>query len=187
MYKACLCFSVLGVLLGTTVDPLAAQVFSDDTFTEEKVAARHRAIKLSFLFPGLGQIALGSKVKGFGLFSGGLVSLVAAINGQENHSTVKGRHKQAGDKYLGLQQRGRYEEAQEIWEDIQDMEDDLDRYNAMRQVIFLSAGIYAYNVIDILFFSSPKERAAATSRPGFTVAAQWVDGSPGVGVTRRFF
>ena len=186
MYKACVYFCVLGVLVVGAVNPLAAQVFSDDIFTEERVAARNRAIKMSLLFPGLGQIALGSKVKGFSLFSGGLVSLVVAINGQENHSTVKGRHSQARDKYLGLQQRGRYEEAQEIWEDIQDMEDDLDRYNTMRQIIFLSAGIYAYNVVDILFFSSPKERVAKTSRPGFAVAAQWVNGSPGVGVTRRF-
>ena len=186
MYKACVYFCVLGVLVVGAVNPLAAQVFSDDIFTEERVAARNRAIKMSLLFPGLGQIALGSKVKGFSLFSGGLVSLVVAINGQENHSTVKGRHSQARDKYLGLQQRGRYEEAQEIWEDIQDMEDDLDRYNTMRQIIFLSAGIYAYNVVDILFFSSPKERVAQTPRPGFAVAAQWINGSPGVGVTRRF-
>ena len=186
MDKAGVRFWVLGVLVVVAVNPLAAQVFSDDVFTEERVAARNRAIKMSLLFPGLGQIALGSKVKGFSLFSGGLVSLVAAINGQENHSTVKGRHKQARDKYLGLQQRGRYEEAQEIWEDIQDMEDDLDRYNTMRQIIFLSAGIYAYNVVDILFFTSPKERVAQSSRPGFTVATQWVNGSPGIGVTRRF-
>ena len=65
MDKAFVRFWVLGVLVVVAVNPLAAQVFSDDVFTEERVAARNRAIKMSLLFPGLGQIALGSKVKGF--------------------------------------------------------------------------------------------------------------------------
>ena len=153
MHKFLLCTGILGALVTAWISPASAQVFDNDTFTVEQIASKNQAIVMSTVFPGLGQMALGYKFKGFGLFAGELISLIVAINGNENYKTLKAHYSKTEDEYLALRQGGRFEAAQEMWEDLQDMESDLDRYHTIRQAIYLSAGIYAYNLIDILFLS----------------------------------
>ncbi len=189
MYRFCLCICILGILSVPSVNPVSAQVFDEGTFTEKQVASKNQAIAMSAIFPGLGQMALGYKIKGLVLFAGELTSFVVSINVNENYRTLKSRHSQTAERYLALRQGARFEEALEMWEDIQDMEDDLDHYHKIRQVIYLSAGIYLYNLIDILFFSSTEENLRKAEGPSgrrFEIAPQQLDDSFGVGLTCRF-
>ena len=168
-----------------SLDPVGAQVFSEETFTQRQRAEKKRAIAISAVLPGLGQVALGSRVKGLGIFLGELTTLVVAVNANENYKTLRGRHEQETERYLALREGGRFEQAEQRWQTLKGMEDDLDSYHKWRQLAYLSAGIYVYNMVDILFFAAPgsgARQARHTAPEGLQLSARMIDGSPGVGI-----
>ena len=177
---------LLSVFFGAVLSlPAGAQVYPDHTFIAKDLKSKKQAVVLSAVFPGLGQIGLGARAKGMSIFVAQLTTLLVAINANENYKTVKGRHAQETEQYLALRQGGRFEQAQQRWNVVQDMEDDLDRYHRWRQVGYLAAGIYVYNMIDILFFTQPStDEQTSTPVPNrLQLSARIIDRSPGIRFT----
>ena len=186
MHRLPICLFAVCLAGTVSFNPVGAQVFSEDTFTQRPLAEKKRAIAISAALPGLGQVALGSRLKGLGIFLGELTTLIVAVNANENYKTVKGRHEQETERYLALRQGGRFEQAKERWQTLKDMEDDLDSYHRWRQLAYLSAGIYLYNMIDILFFTAPDSgarQARQTAPERLQLSARMIDRSPGLGIT----
>ena len=186
VHRLLICPLALFLAAAVSLDPAGAQVFPEETFTQRQRAGKKRAIAISAVLPGLGQVALGSRFKGLGIFLGELTTLVVAVNANENYKTLKGRHEQETERYLALRNGGRFEQAEERWQTLKGMEADLDSYHSWRQLAYLSAGIYVYNMVDILFFAAPGSGAREARREAperLRLSARMIDRSPGVGIT----
>jgi len=69
----------------------AAEVRGEDgMFTEEVRVSGNRAVLLSALCPGLGQMASGQKLKGGVFLLAELVAVMAAVDGHESYKTRLG-------------------------------------------------------------------------------------------------
>ena len=59
----------------------------EDSFIREATVTKRDAVILSVLFPGLGQMTQGHKLKGISMFIGEAASLIVFINAHENYNT----------------------------------------------------------------------------------------------------
>ena len=144
----------------------------EDMFAEEVSVSPNTAVMLSLMFPGLGQMATGQKLKGGAFFLTELVALVVAVDGHESYNTRQDVYETTRQEYAAMRTGGNYQEADAKWQRLVDLKDDLDSLHGRRQIFgYAAAGIYALNVIDIL-----------RSRSGGTTAAQEVDDRPGVSI-----
>ena len=107
VHRLLICRLALFLAAVVSLDPAGAQVFPEETFTQRQRPGKKRAIAISAVLPGLGQVALGSRFKGLGIFLGELTTLVVAVNANENYKTLKGRHEQETERYLALRHGGR--------------------------------------------------------------------------------
>lgn len=144
----------------------------EDMFAEEVRVSRNKAVMLSVLFPGLGQMASGQKQKGGALFLSGLVSLIVAVDAHESYNTRWDVYAASRSEYDDLRVDGSHQEAEVKWQRVVGLDDDLDSLHSRRQIFgYAAVAIYALNVVDILL-----------RHPGDATAAQEVDRQPWVSV-----
>ena len=144
----------------------------EDMFAEEVRVSPKTAVMLSLMFPGLGQMASGHKLKGGAFFLTELVSLVAAVDGHESYKTRQDVYQTSLQEYAAMRGGGTYQGAEAKWQSLVDLKDDLDNLHGRRQLFgYAAVAIYALNVVDILLW-----------HPGDATAAQEVDRRPRVSV-----
>ncbi len=169
---------------------------NEEDFVRESVISKRDAVVLSLLFPGLGQMTAGQKVKGVSLFLSEAASLVLFVNAHENYRTKLTTYDQDMEEYKNLSKegtgygRGSYSQASLMYNKLKDQSNNLDNLNTTRNTaIIVAAGVYAYNVIDAIFFSSStseSRKADKTQKSRVQVSSTIVDRTPGVLLTKRF-
>jgi len=174
------------LLLTSTVIVFAQE---EESFIREAVMSKRDAVVLSAIFPGLGQMTQGQKVKGITFFMGAAASLIVTINSHENYSTKQKTYEKDIDTFYDLTSGGSYPEALKEYNDLKKQKDDLDSLNIYRDTfLIIAGGIYAYNLIDAIFFSSSysESRRAERDNDKITVSSVMIDRSPGLLLSKRF-
>jgi len=189
-------FAVLTTLLILcALSPVYAQ--EESGFFREAAVSKRDAVVLSALFPGLGQMTQGHKVKGISLFLGEVASLVVFINAHENYNTKKKvyeRDMDIFDKLASSSMRiGKYQktemDARLLFNDLKDQNDELDNLNTIRNTaLIVAAGVYAYNLIDAIFFSEDitQSMRAENNTHKIQVQSAMIDRNPGIILSKRF-
>ncbi|MBM4174570.1 MAG: hypothetical protein FJ213_00110 [Ignavibacteria bacterium] len=105
----------------------------------------------STFVPGSGQFYLGHKLKGSLITVGFLASFVTAIVSHNNFISNRERLDNLKYEYYSAD---RYALAEELWKQIKEVHDE-QKVNERKRTIssFISAGIWALNIIDYLFFT----------------------------------
>lgn len=163
---------------------------NEDSFVRAAQISKRDAVLLSALFPGLGQMTAGNKVKGVSMFLAETVSLALFVNAHEDYTTklnTYDRDKEILDA-MALKGRASYTEAEELFKDIKKQNTKLDDLHSTRNIaLAVAAGVYAYNVVDALFFtSSSTESQKAELHRNFTVQSVMVDKTPGIRISKSF-
>ena len=159
----------------------------EEMFAEEIRVSRNRAVMLSVLFPGLGQMASGQKQKGGALFLSGLVSLIVAVDAHESYNTRLDVYATSRGEYDALRSGGSHQEAEAKWQRLVDLNDDLDNLHSRRQIFgYAAAAIYAFNVVDILLRHPGDATAAAEVERQPLIAVGPVGGTTGIVVSKGF-
>ena len=161
----------------------------EDIFFEKKPASRKQAIGLSVLFPGLGQAASGHRMKGTALFVSEILTLTVAIHAHEVHGTKLSQFNQMKEEYEQIRYGGSYAEAEAKWKDMLGARDDMDRLQRLRLgFLCASAGIYLYNVTDMLLLNryGGRQGAMAKAGVGVQVCLQADRGTPSVVVAKSW-
>ncbi len=173
---------------------------NEEDFVRESIISKKDAVVLSLLFPGLGQMTAGQKVKGVSLFLSEAASLVLFVNAHENYKTKLTTYDKTmadfnklatyGPSDKGGNGRGSYSQASLMYKDLKDQNKKLDDLDTLRNTaIIVAAGVYAYNVIDAIFFSpstSESRKTDKTQKNRVQVSSTIVDRTPGVLLTKRF-
>lgn len=149
---------VTGLALVLLLQPVSS-VFAQDeeSFVRRSVISKKDVIVLSVVFPGLGQMTAGQKYKGISFFLAETASLLFFINSHENYLTKKKVYNRDMDIYNNLAMAGssEYSEAFDSYIDLKSRSEDLDSFQNTRNAAIIVAGVvYAYNIIDAVFFSS---------------------------------
>lgn len=123
---------------------------SDERFTIRQI----RGIILSSIVPGSGQSYLGSTLKGaaitIGFFGTGVYAMIA-------HNNMTGREDRIKVLTSEYNSKGTYLEAEAVWKKIEAEKILRDEDYKRRQIFtYTSIGIWLYNVIDVIFFTSDK-------------------------------
>ena len=77
----------------------------------------------------------------------------------------------------------------DLLKDLNDKNDTLDNLHTYRQTaLIVAAGIYAYNIVDSIFFSSStsESRRAGLNNNKFKVNSVLIDNNPGIMLSKRF-
>ncbi|MCE5252355.1 DUF5683 domain-containing protein [bacterium] len=189
MGKAVLIAGLSFLIVFSSVGLTFAQ--DEESFVRVSVISKRDAIVLSALFPGLGQMTTGQKVKGVSFFLAEAASLVLFVNAHENYSTKKTTYdKDLKDfEAIATVGRGSYMTAEKQFKDLKDQSKDLDDLHSIRNTaIIVAAGVYAYNLVDAIFFapSSSESRKAEGTKNRIEVTSSMVDRTPGIMLTKRF-
>lgn len=176
----------------------AGTVFAQDedgSFMRAATVSKRDAVIFSALFPGLGQMTQGHKVKGISMFIGEAASLVFFINAHENYNTKQKIYDRDMDIFKSLATTtttkiNQYEktslDARRLFDDLKDQNDDLDNLHTIRNTaLIVAAGVYAYNLFDAIFLSediSQSQRAENKVK----VESVMIDRNPGVMISKRF-
>lgn len=170
----------------------------EESFVRESVITRRDAIVLSALFPGLGQMTSGQKVRGVSFFLAEAASLVLFVNAHENYSTKKTTYDKDLDNFrkIATIDRGSYDTivpsnpgAFESFNDLKDQNEKLDDLHSTRNIaLIVAAGVYAYNLVDAIFFAPSSTESRSTKRDSgrIEVNSTLVDRAPGIMLTKRF-
>ena len=186
--------TVIGLTMFLTLGSVGSAFAQDEEdFIREQAVSRKDAIVLSALFPGLGQMTQGQKVKGISLFMGEAVSLMLFLNAHENYTTKEKVYSRDRSIFNHLADTARpddrrYTSALSMYNDLKSQNDDLDNLHTTRNVALIVAGtVYAVNLIDAIFFTpsiSESERASDDNR--FRIESAVIDMKPGILLTKRF-
>ena len=168
-------------------------VFAQDeeSFVRRSVISRQDAILLSVVFPGLGQMTVGQSYKGISLFLAETASLLFSINAHENYQTKQKVYNRDLKIFnnIGLKGSGEYSEALKFYDDLKERSNELDDLNTVRNTALIIAGIvYAYNIIDSVFFSpliSESQRTDSGNNK-ITVSSTMIDRNPGILLSKSF-
>lgn len=159
----------------------------DEMFAEEVRVSRNRAVMLSVLFPGLGQMASGQKQKGGALFLSGLVSLIVAVDAHESYNTRRDVYSASRSEYDDLRVGGSDQEAEVKWQRAVGLNDNLDNLHSRRQLFgYATVAIYALNLADILLRHPGDATAAQEIDRQSLVSVGPVGGMTGIVVSKRF-
>ena len=153
---------ILVITLLSVVSPGWAQS-QDDVFATRQIATKKKAVVLSALFPGLGQLATGQKIKGTFMLIGEVSSLAVALIANENYNTRRDNFHRLKDEYEVMATgNSRYDLAQQKWDELHKTNDELDDLHLTRRVFgAIAVGVYIYSLTDILLYDSPKVSAVA--------------------------
>ena len=159
----------------------------EEMFAEELRVSGKTAILLSVMFPGLGQMASGYKLKGGVFLLTELVALVVAVDAHEEYDTRLSVYEESRGEYDAIRMGGNYQDAETKWRRLVDLNDDLDSLHDRRLIFgYAAAGIYALNVIDILFLRSGGPTAEHKTDGTMGISAGLVGGTPGIRVWKKF-
>ena len=177
-----------GILLLSAAGTAIAQ--DEDSFFRDQVVSKRDAVILSALFPGLGQMTQGQKVKGATMFLGEAVSLVLFINANENYNTKQNLYDRDMDSYKSLaMKQGSDADARALFNDLKDQSGDLDNLHTMRNTaLIVAAGVWAYNLFDAIFVSqsTTESRRASADSEKLVVRSAMIDRNPGIMLSKRF-
>jgi len=182
---AVLCWILLLSAAGTAI----AQ--DEDSFFREQVVSKRDVVVLSALFPGLGQMTQGQKVKGVSLFLGEAVSLIMFINANENYNTKQSLYDRDMDTYKSLAKTQGSSDlsARALFNDLKDQNNELDNLHTIRNTaLIVAAGVYAYNLFDAIFLSpsTTESRRASADSEKLVVRSAMIDRNPGIMLSKRF-
>jgi len=121
---------VLCLLLLSSVATGYAQ--DEEGFIRQTQLSRRDALILSAIYPGLGQMNSGQRVKGVTLFFAETVALVAAINSSENYNTKKKVYDNDLADYNKIGLSGEYSDKGKRNNDLKDRSNKLDDLNPSR-------------------------------------------------------
>ena len=190
-------FVTIAGLLTLLIFSSAGTVFAQDesSFIREATISKRDAVVLSALFPGLGQMTQGHKVKGISMFIGEAASLVMFINAHENYNTKQKIYDRDLDIFNNLKTtksakyQKSYTDANKLYKSLQDQNDDLDNLHSIRNTaIIVAAGVYAYNLFDAVFLSSStvESKRAEHNKNKIKVNSALIDRNPGIILSKRF-
>jgi hypothetical protein len=184
-------FLVAGVLTMCMLKAAGICYAQDEqSFIRQSVISKSDALVLSIVFPGLGQMTSGQKMKGVSFFLVETVSLIYAVNTHENYGTklkVYNRDKDIYNK-IGTNGSGEYTDAVQAYNDLKDRSDELDDLNTIRNTALITAGIvYAYNIFDALVFSPSNTKSSDnSSSERVKVQSAFIDRTPGIMISKSF-
>jgi len=162
----------------------------EESFIRQSVISRKDALILSIVYPGLGQMTGGQKIKGVTFFLAETVSLIYAVNAHENYKTKIGVYEKDIQTFnsIGSKGSGEYSEAVKQFNDLKDRSDELDDLNMIRNAAMITAGIvYAYNIFDALVFSpSNKMTTENSSSDKVKVQSAIIDRTPAILISKSF-
>jgi len=165
----------------------------EEVFIRGIEVSKRDAIVLSVLFPGLVQMTQGQKVKGISFFVGEAASLILFFNAHENYNTKQKVYERDTEIFNNLKQtpgKTADKDAIPLFNDLKDQNDVLDNLHTIRNTaLIVAAGVYAYNIIDAIFFSSStseSRRAEENSSNKLLVNSAVIDRNPGVMLSKRF-
>jgi len=190
-------FVTIAGLLTLLIFSSAGTVFAQDesSFIREATISKRDAVVLSALFPGLGQMTQGHKVKGISMFIGEAASLVMFINAHENYNTKQKIYDRDLDIFNNLKTtksakfQKSYTDANKLYKSLQDQNDDLDNLHSIRNTaIIIATGVYAYNLFDAIFLSSStvESKRAEHNKNKIQVKSALIDRNPGIILSKRF-
>jgi len=158
----------------------------EDVFARRKMAPKKEAIFLSVLFPGLGQLSSGHKIKGTILLVSEIGSLTVALTANENYKTRLDDFDRLKAEYERMRAgNSSYDLAQQKWSELSETGEDLDDLHLARRTFGTAAvGIYLYSLVDILL-SHPQKPAAAVRWKAMAIPG-WREVPPRVMVRRSF-
>jgi len=163
---------------------------NEESFVRETNISKRDAVLLSVLFPGLGQMTAGHKVKGVAMFFSGAASLAVYMNAHENYTTKLSTYDRDKEILDGMALSGRtsYTEASKLYNNIKKQSNKLDDLNRTRNIaLYIAAGVYAYNLFDAIFLTSTStESKKAESRGTVVVQSALVDRKPGIVISKSF-
>ena len=162
----------------------------ESSFVRAATVSKREAVVLSVLFPGLGQMTVGQKVKGVSFFLAGVASLAVFVNSNEDYKTkldTYNRDKSILDD-MATAGRKNYEDALKSYSSLEKQNNTLDDLHSTRNAALICAAVvYAYNIFDVLFFTpSSNESQKSEIRKNVIVESALVDRKPGILVSTRF-
>ena len=191
MLKAASITGLSVLLFFSTLGVTFAQ--NEESFVRAATVSKREAVVLSMLFPGLGQMTVGQKVKGVTFFLAGVTSLAIFVNNNENYKTNLDTYDRDISILSGLAKAGRgsYDGnggALKLYTDLKSQNNTLDNLNSTRNTaLIVAAAVYAYNLFDAIFFTpSSNESKKAEIRKNIIVESALVDRKPGILVSTRF-
>ena len=133
----------------------------DDVFATRQIATKKKAVLLSALFPGLGQLSTSQKIKGTLILVGEISSLAVTLIANENYNTRRDNFHRLKDEYAVMATgNSRYDLAQQKWDELHKTNAELDDLHLTRRIFGVAAiGVYIYSLADILLYDSPKVSA----------------------------
>lgn len=175
-----LCLGVSGVAFAQDVD----------SFVRPATISKRNAVILSAVFPGLGQMTAGSKVKGMSLFAAEMLSLAVFINASEDYATKLDAYNLDKDNLeaLGSSLGNSYDDASELFADLKLQSNKLDDLHRSRNAaLMVAAGVYAYSLFDAVFLTSYDEDGRTVEKlQGVTVESVMLQKTPGILISKRF-
>ena len=179
----------LTTILGSAVLLLASQGLWAQEAPAKRFEARQSAISrpqavgLSLIFPGLGQLATGHKLKGTALMTAEMGCLVIWLTSHEDFNTQKVQFELEKERYQALRDAGTFAQAEASWQRLAGKKDDLDRSHLLRRVFgVLSLATYSYNVLDVLFYGG----AEPVAGKAVNLVPMAAGNAPGMGIVARF-
>ena len=179
------------IILVMNVGSLMAQ--EEDIFMREPVVSRTEGIILSAIFPGLGQMSSGHKLKGVTLFITEVAAAAFLINAHENYRTRVSIYESKIDELAIMTSGGNYYDTNRTAKELQDDKDELDTLNNIRNTaLIVAAGIYVVNMVDAVLFTSfrTESRSAINKSHGgkrtVSLSTGFIQRSPGVVLTKTF-
>lgn len=163
---------------------LHAQEASTGTFALRTQYVSHsRAVLLSALFPGLGQLATGHRYRGTALVAAEMACLVVSLTSHEDYETQRVQFKYEKDRYLSLREGGSFQEAEESWERLSDKQDEVDGSHLRRRIFgALAAVVYGYNLVDVLLLGGGQR----VVEPSLSLVPRADPRAPGIALVARF-
>ena len=184
MNKRCVVSMALGAVLLASGQSEAQDQPPERLASRKQAVTRSRAIALSAVFPGLGQLATGHRNRGTALVAAELACLVMWLTSHEDYDTQSAQFNIESQRYLSLREGGSFEAAEASWQRLAAKKDDLDGSHTRRRLFgFLAVAVYGYNLLDVLVFSGGEEPQAAGSVSFVPMAGTR---ATGVAVVARF-
>jgi|GEM_PF-1573061 len=153
---------------------LALGTWAEEDIFRKKPVTREEAVKLSAIFPGIGQISSGHRLKGTVFFVLEVASITGTFHAHETYRTKLSKFEQAKEEYLSSRS---YSEAEERWRKLSRQKEELDRLRRTRYALACSClGVYFLSLLDAAFISSYEvslEPVRIKDALGITLEVRW--------------